>query len=338
LHSFFLRRSGVPAALAIAASIVAALLRASPLLAQNPQAAPSAPAPIVRATAEPDPAAQATEPIPPPAKYDPAIFQTTLPPDQLSGLQQFAGAKSRQLMKDIRKMMKAAIPDCTFHYGRDMSLSDALDDVIEGSSIPIQLRDGRYLLVSGREGPYLSGRGFLWIDLQTGIALGGFYFAPTNGEPTPALNIFSRQVKETALSMGQLPPAFAQDLLQWTRDNRIQPLTTRYFLTGANKKILLEHDEDFCTPTDGSPTPPQQWCQQMNADAADLDLTAAYYVEQTRHATNATAWMISGDQVAFLRLRDSSCGIGPNPIGCRIFLTRQRVRVISRPSPGRPHR
>jgi hypothetical protein len=37
----------------------------------------------------------------------------------------------------------------------------------------------------------------------------------------------------------------------------------------------------------------------MNADAADMDVTAAYYLEQTHHATNATAWMIEGDdQVA----------------------------------------
>jgi hypothetical protein len=39
---------------------------------------------------------------------------------------------------------------------------------------------------------------------------------------------------------------------------------------------------------------PQNNRQQINADAADIDLNAAYYVEQTHHATNATAWMITG--------------------------------------------
>lgn len=45
------------------------------------------------------------------------------------------------------------------------------------------------------QGPCLRGRGFLWFDLDEGIVLGGFYFTPTNGEPTPTLTVFSRQLK-----------------------------------------------------------------------------------------------------------------------------------------------
>jgi hypothetical protein len=204
-----------------------------------------------------------------------------------------------------------------------MPLIDALEMVIKGSSIPVRIRDGRYVTVSGHSGPYLGGRGFIWIDLQDGIVLGGFYFHPTNGEPTPTVNVFSRQVlKQDELRMSQLPPAFAEDLNRWSAEFRVPLITTRYFITGSNKKILLEHDEDYCAP-------PGNDCDQMNADAADIDMDAAYYLEQTNHATNATAWMITGaDQVAWLQVRESTCRVGPDPLRCRIRMTRERTRVI----------
>jgi uncharacterized protein YecT (DUF1311 family) len=178
---------------------------------------------------------------------------------------------------------------------------------------------------------YLAGRGFLWIDLQDGIVLGGFYFHPTNGEPTPTLTVFSKQVNEETLAISQLPPAFAEDLWQWSAQSRIPPITTRYFITAANEKILLEHDEDYCAPVGGGQPFPQVSCQQMNADAADIDLAAAYYLEQTNFATNGTAWMInSPEQVAWIQVRDSTCRIGPDPLGCRIVITRELVHLIIR--------
>jgi hypothetical protein len=270
----------------------------------------------------------------PPAQvsnYDPAIFQKPIPADQLAFLNQFDGAPSGDLVRDkqFRKILHSVIPDCTFHYGRDMPLSDALDMVVERSHLPVRIRDGRYLLVSGRSGPYLAGRGFVWIDLQDGIALGGFYFHPTNGEPTPAVNIFSKQVKEESLKLSQLPPGFAEDLAQWSKESRIPPVTTRYFITGANKKILLEHDEDYCVATAAAAAADPNDCQQLNARAADLDVDAAYYLEQTGHVTNATAWMINDtDQVAWLQVRENTCRIGPDPLGCRIRMARERTRLI----------
>jgi hypothetical protein len=274
----------------------------------------------------------------------PAIFQNPIPSDQLTFLNRFDGAPSNDLIKDkqFRKLMHSVLPDCTFHYGQDMPLADAVDKVIKGSPLPVRIRDGRYLMVAGRMGPYLGGRGFVWIDLQDGIALGGFYFHPTNGEPTPALNIFSKQVKEDALALSQLPAAFVEDMWQWSGQSRIPPITTRYFITGANKKILLEHDEDYCsppagalppgaTPPLGAPLPPQNICQQMNADAADIDLIAAYYLEQTHHATNATAWMITDpDATAWIQVRNNTCSAGPNALGCRIVMTRERTHLIIR--------
>jgi uncharacterized protein YecT (DUF1311 family) len=73
-------------------------------------------------------------------------------------------------------------------------------------------------------------------------------------------------------------------------------------------------------------------CLQMTADAADVDMNTAYYLEQVNYATNATAYMLVGnDQRAFLQYRTNYCGRVANPLGCRILITRQQVHVISHP-------
>ena len=253
-------------------------------------------------------------------------------PEQMAVLQGLSGATTNDAMKDkqFRKLMKSFVPDCEFHYGRDMSLTEALDDVLKGSKTPVQIRDGRYFTVSGAMGPYLAGRAFLWIDMKEGIGLGGFYFHPTNGEPTPTVAVFSRQVKEKVIGMSDLPSAFADDLGVWAQGSRIPAVTTRYFLTGTNKRILLEHDEDYCAVGSSMGSD----CQQMNADAADEDEVAAYYLKQVNYATNATAWMIGPDQTVWLGVRERTCGGVLDPLGCRIRVTREHVRVITgRPMP-----
>jgi hypothetical protein len=272
-------------------------------------------------------------PLPPGPPFDINLFVNRVPAPALGFLTQFAGAPSGDLYRDrqFRHIIGANIPNCMFHYGRDMPLGDALDKVLDGSGVPVEIRDHRYVTVAGDRGPYLRGRGFLWIDMQDGIVLGGFFFRPTNGEPTPTLAVFSRQVKimDRALAMSQLPPAFLGDMIQWSTQSGVPPVETRYFLTGTNLRILLEHTEDYCAPGPGAnnaPAPPD--CEQMNADAADTDMNAAYYLEQVNYATNATAWMITGDdQVAWIALRDRTC-LGPDPLPCRIRMARARTHVI----------
>jgi uncharacterized protein YecT (DUF1311 family) len=267
----------------------------------------------------------------PVASYDKAIFHDPVPVDQLTFLNRFAGKPTKEVLKDkqFRQLMKNVIPGVMFHYGWDFMLSDSLYKVLNGSQDPVQIRDGRYVSVSGSMGPYLRGRGFMWIDMQDGIGLGGFYFHPTNGEPTPSVTVFSNQIREETLRMTQLPPAFADEFYSWSADSKVPVVTTRYFIGGgAPRKILLEHDEDYCAPTDGSK--PDEHCEQMNADAADIDLTAAYYLEQVNYATNATAWMIVGaDQTAWIEMRNNACG-GPNWLPCRIRMTRERTHVVLR--------
>jgi uncharacterized protein YecT (DUF1311 family) len=259
-----------------------------------------------------------------------AIFQKPIPRDQLAFLGRFGDSASGKVFRDkhFRKLMRSFVPDCMFHYGRDMPLSSALELVLQNSQAPVQVRDGRYMTISGHIGPYLGGRGFLWIDMQQGLALGGFYFHPTNGEPTPTVAVFSSQVREKTLRISQLPPAFAADLNLWSASERLPAITTRYFLTGANKRILLEHDEDYCAGDNAAMVPSGINCGQMNADAADFDEAAAYYLVQVHYATNATAWMAGADQVAWLQVRDDTCGGVADPLGCRIRVTRERTRRI----------
>ena len=150
--------------------------------------------------------------------------------------------------------MHSVILDCVFHYGWDMPLADALEKVLTGSPLPVQIHDKRYVMVSGRNGPYLRGRGFMWIDTQDGIALGGFYFHPTNGEPTPTVTIFSKQVREESLKMTQLPAAFAVDLSRWSAESGVPPgddtLLHRWRQqkdpAGARRRCLLARGRDDC--------------------------------------------------------------------------------------------
>ncbi len=266
--------------------------------------------------------------------YDKAIFGRTLPPDQLAFLRQLAADASKspvasgQVIEDkqFRKILKNVLPDCTFHYGSDMPLSKAVDTVFERSTEPAAIRAGRYLTLSGHSGPYLAGRAFLWFDLDEGVALGAFFFHPTNGEPTPSVNVFSREIRDPDIALGQLPPAFAEDLAVWSGDMSIPVVTARYFLNGSNKKLLLEHDEDFCKPASSA----QEFngdCDQANADAADMDVTAASFLEATHYATNATAWMISEDDRLFVQTRVSTCG---GAFACRIRLDRERIHILSK--------
>ena len=278
----------------------------------------------------PTAAVSQTQPTaPPPAVApQPVQFQNPIAAGQLAFLSGYAGRTTKELMKDkqFRALKKQIVPRTEYHYGRDMPLTDALEDALNGSPLPVNVRDGRYVTVMGMQGPYLRGRGILWFDLQ-GIALGGFYFTPTNGEPTPTVTIFSRQLKQTVLTLSELPRAFVDDLSQWTAVGRIPAITPRYFIPDNGKKYVLEHDEDYCWHPAGTPAPPENECMQANLDAANADMDAAYFMKETHNAANATAWMLDPDQTAWLAVRASTC-VGPNALGCRVRMTRERIRVI----------
>jgi uncharacterized protein YecT (DUF1311 family) len=233
--------------------------------------------------------------------------------------------------KDLRKdkqfhnSMKAVIPRTEYFYGHDMSIFETIDDVMDADPLPVSVRDGRYAMVATSGGGFHGGRGFVWFDMQAGIGIGGIYFRPTNGEPTPTLAIYSRQLKDRALSMGQLPPEFVQDLSQWEMTVGLPVVTIRYFIPENGKKYVLVHDEDYCGHPANTPAPTQDECQQLNAEAANKDMDAAYFMQQTGNRSDATAYMLGADQVAWIGVRTQTCG---GVLACQIRLTRRRTRAL----------
>jgi uncharacterized protein YecT (DUF1311 family) len=262
-----------------------------------------------------------------------AVFQNPIPADQLAFLNDYAGRPAKDVLKDkrFRNLLRLVTPRTVYHYGSDMPLSETSQTLLEGPPLPVWIREGRYVLVGSHGGPYLQGRGFVWFDMKEGIGLGGVFFHPTNGEPTPTLAIFSRQLKDTSLSMSQLPLAFASDLIQWATQVGIPPVITRYFIPDNGKKYVLVHDEDYCDHPADAPAPPENVCEQMNADAAEVDMNAAYFMHETHNQANATAWMLGQDQVVWIGVRTQTCGVGPGGLPCCIRITRQRTRVLLEP-------
>jgi hypothetical protein len=266
-------------------------------------------------------------PLPPPGPPPPAAFQKSIPADQLAFLNDYAGRMEKDLRKDKRfnKLLNQVIPRTGYFYGGEKTLADVSDDVLDADPLPVNIRDGRYAMVGTSGGGFHGGRGFMWFDMKAGIGLGGIYFRPTNGEPTPTLAIYSRQLVDQSLSMSQLPLEFEQDFSQWEMAARMPPVTVRYIIPGNGKKYPLLHDEDFCDHPPNAPAPPQDECEQLNADAADKDMDAAYFMEQTGNRSDATAYMLGQDQVAWIGVREQTCG---GVLACRIRFTRQRTRVL----------
>lgn len=134
--------------------------------------------------------------------------------------------------------------------------------------------------------------------------------------------------------MDDLPSDFFVDLSSWYKDAAASPSATRYFINASGNKYVLEHDEDFCSAPDGSAPPEQDVCDQMNADAADADMNAAAFMKATAHASNATAYMLDPQQIAWIQMRDTTCHAGPDSIPCRVRMTRERTQTITgRPAP-----
>ena len=88
-----------------------------------------------------DSAAPGPEQPPPP----PAAFQNPIPSDQLAFLNDFTGKTPKEILKDkrFRNLMKQVTPNTTYHYGSDMPLSETRDTLLNGTPMPIDIREGR---------------------------------------------------------------------------------------------------------------------------------------------------------------------------------------------------
>lgn len=226
-----------------------------------------------------------------------AIFQSSMAEGQFEFLSDAAHQQpsAPALRQKLYSLIDAAAPYTPFHYGVDRPLPRVMQSVLFRQSMSLGIREHRYVTVSNRDPLGTSGRrrGFLWIDLKRGIVLGVIFFHPSNGEPTPTLTIFSRQVQAKSLGMSQLPEAFFQDLNQWSAATGLPPIVTGYFINASGEKIVLTHDENYCWPSAGNVVPPGESCKQMKAQAAAVDRAAAHFLAETHHASNATMHMVA---------------------------------------------
>jgi hypothetical protein len=227
------------------------------------------------------------------------VFHASLSSDQRALLASYEGMTAKEVTRSarFRAFVDTVVPYAPFHYGIDIPLTQAIHAILNQSDEPVQMHDGRYLLLTTSTGNPRR-RAILWVDLQTGATIGGIFFRPSNGEPTPTLTLFSRQVAHETVRVTQLPAAFKRDLQQWSNTAGIPLVTTRYFVNAANRKSVLTHDEDYCKPAPGQPVLAKEACEQRNVQAADIDIAAASFLGQTHYASNATMHMAAGSAQA----------------------------------------
>jgi hypothetical protein len=227
------------------------------------------------------------------------IFTQPVSRDQLSFLKDDAGQPAADLIRQqgLRTLVDDVVPYVPFHFGLDMPLPHAVEGMLSASRSPMEIRDGRYATMTGIPRTGGKSRAFLWIDMRQGIGLGAIFFYPSNGEPTPTLTVFSRQITRTSIHIAQLPAQFVQDLSQWAASEEVPPLTTRYFINASSGKTVLAHDEDFCRRPEGSSKISKDNCDQMNSDARQLDLKASHFLSETHFASNATMHMLTASVV-----------------------------------------
>lgn len=219
---------------------------------------------------------------------------------ELTFLKEYAGrmADDADGKRKVKTLVGQIAPYTPYHFGIDIPLPQVLAVMVLTVPEPIEIRDGRYAMISGRLSPNQHsrnhrGRGFLWVDMREGFALGGIFFYPSNGEPTPTLTIFSRQLDRRSVKMSQLPRAFTEDLSHWAAMTGIPPITTRYFIGASGEKSVLTHDENYCLRSGDVATPsPKGVCKEMNEQASLIDMMATQFMEHTHNASNATMKMI----------------------------------------------
>jgi uncharacterized protein YecT (DUF1311 family) len=266
----------------------------------------------------------------------PAITCTALDPSRVAWLKELIGESTHAaaLAGHFDDLINDVAPDAVYHLGVDMPFSAALRIVLHGAGEPITARANRYVSLSACDSPACTrARVLLWSDLDTGLEIGAIDFAPSNGEPTPTLTIFSRQVMDAVTRRVQLPAGFIEDLATWSRGSRRRGGSTpaRYFVNHAGLKTVVMHDEDNCHGADQSALA-ATLCASMNLDAADQDVAAAYYVLlNTFPDGTPMRAALKTDEDKWVADRRTTCGAGSDgpAIACRIKAARERAGTLT---------
>jgi hypothetical protein len=263
----------------------------------------------------------------------PAVFEERIPIEQLQFLKGYTGEAAKKLTKDkqFNALLKQVEPKSEFHYGRDMSLAEAVDTMMHSGHVRVALVKDRYVMVASSVGSYLGGRAFLWVDTEQGIGLGGVFFRPVNGEPAPTLAIFTKQLRVSELKMSQLPLEFVGAVRAWSAELKLPEITPRYFIPESGRKYLLEHDEELCAGDIRKPVVGESECLQRKVDAAEVDVEAAAFITRLHNAANATAWELNGqdaEQKEWMEKRKKSCGTSAGSLDCWMRMTHERTEEL----------
>ncbi|HEY6357721.1 MAG TPA: hypothetical protein VIX35_05730, partial [Vicinamibacterales bacterium] len=215
-----------------------------------------------------------------PSACGPALRCTAIDADHFQWVKDLSGESTHDatLAGHFSDLVLDVSPDATYHFHFDMPVGSALRAILRGAGEPVTIRANRFAMLSACDTPTCTGaRAFVWVDTEHGVEIGGIEFEPSNGEPTPTLTLFSKQVLDPVTKRVQLPADFIEDLATWTRVSRRRATPARYFINGQGVKTVLAHDEDNCHGADQSSLA-ATLCRSLNVDAAEQDLAAAYYL------------------------------------------------------------
>lgn len=254
---------------------------------------------------------------------------TPLELNLIDWLKDYANQTTFEVISDKKfgNMILAATPPAVFHFGADMMLSDAVTLILHGPAFPVQLRDGRYLMISAERSARGGGESFYWFDLQRGMTFGGVFFRPSNGEPTPSLTVFSGQVADRITSDTQLPRDFLRDLETWRTARNVPAVVVRYFVNGLAWKAPLLHESDACAAA-GAGTASAE-CQAVDEQAAELDMQAALYLLRSRYAEGTpAATQLDAAQAQWQTSLETACAGKADAPACRAQMARQRAQDL----------
>ncbi|MFO0095252.1 MAG: hypothetical protein ACK54K_13210 [Gemmatimonadaceae bacterium] len=229
----------------------------------------------------------------------------------------FDGRSTNEVAHDPRlgRLLSRQIP---------AAMAATLRAALGGPPDPLQITDGRTVAMSACQPHACDTKGFLWLDLAAGTALGAIYDAPT-------LRLGSR-----ALAPDALPAAARTALLAWLADLDASPRTARF--TDARGRVTRLAAAPF-TPTGRYRPPPggpsfdcagttSPVARTLCSDTAlaALDLRTWRQAEEVRrgHSTRDAREELVAFHDAWRRRRDTRCGAAADRPAClREELTRQ---------------
>lgn len=196
------------------------------------------------------------------------------------------------------------------------AMAATLRAALSGPPDPLLVTDGRTLAMSACQPHACGTKGFLWLDLAAGTALGAIYDAPT-------LRLASR-----ALAPDTLPAAARSALLAWLADLDAAPRTVRF--TNARGTVTRLAAAPF-TPTGRYHPPPggpsfdcagatSPVARTLCSDTAlaALDLRTWRQAEEVRrgHSTREARAELMAFHDAWRRQRDTRCDAAADRTAC----------------------